>query len=322
MTQWQPTTTHEFRVARAALLKQIRTFFEQREVLEVETPLLSNATVTDQYIDAFETHFDYSSTGKTLPLYLQTSPEYAMKRLLCAQSGAIYQIGKAFRHEGEGRWHNPEFTMLEWYRPGFDHHKLMDEVDALLMACLQTQTSERISYQDAFIKFIHIDPLVATDIQLETAMEKRGINIENASSLDKDTKLQLLFGVAVEPRIGQNVPCFIYHFPASQAALAKINPSDSRTAERFEVYFKGAELANGFHELSNAQEQRERFLDDNNKRRKSGLVERPIDDNLLAALASGLPNCAGVAMGIDRLLMIKTGASHIQDVINFTVSRA
>lgn len=245
-----------------------------------------------------------------------------MKRLLCDQSGAIYQICKAFRHEGEGRWHNPEFTMLEWYRPGFDHHALMQEVDALLIETLGTDAGEIISYQDVFKFRLGIDPLTATDEMLLAKMADCNIDISSPEQLDKDSKLQLLFAMEIEPVIGQERPCFVFGFPASQASLARINTQDSRTADRFEVYFKGAELANGFHELSDASEQQLRFEQDNEKRRKNGQAEKPIDTRFLSALKSGLPQCAGVALGVDRLLMLKIGASHIQEVLNFPVSKA
>ncbi|WP_420934952.1 elongation factor P--(R)-beta-lysine ligase [Alteromonas sp. A081] len=320
---WQPTTTHKTRVARAELLRQIRAFFHSRDVLEVETPVLSAGTVTDEHLDAFNTEFLYANTGKPVSLFLQTSPEYAMKRLLCAQSGAIYQIGKAFRHEGEGRWHNPEFTMLEWYRPGFDHFMLMKEVDDLLHEVLGAiSDSDMITYQNAFITYLGIDPLNSSARSIHQKMLECDIDIDAMEHLSKDSQLQLLFSYCIEPKIGIQAPCFVYDFPASQAALAKISPSDSRVAERFEVYFKGIELANGFNELSEPAEQRARFEQDNKKRALSGLPEKPLDEHFLQALASGLPECAGVALGIDRLLMLKTGVSHIQDVINFPVSRA
>lgn len=322
MNDWQPTTTHDARVARAELLRTIRHFFYSRDVLEVETPLLSHGTVTDEHLDAFQTRFYYSQDGKPVDLYLQTSPEFAMKRLLCDHSGAIYQICKAFRHEGEGRWHNPEFTMLEWYRPGFDHHALMQEVDALLIDTLGTTPSEIISYQEAFITTLGIDPLDITDDTLLAKMVDCNIDISNPEQLEKDSKLQLLFSMAIEPVIGQDRPCFVFGFPASQASLARINEEDPRTADRFEVYFQGAELANGFYELSAASEQEQRFERDNSQRRKNGIAEKPIDRRFLTALEKGLPTCAGVALGIDRLLMLKLGASHIKDVINFPVSRA
>lgn len=322
MHQWQPTTSHANRVARANLLRTIRAFFYQRNVLEVETPTLSQGTVTDEHLEAFTTDFHYGSTGKPIPLFLQTSPEYAMKRLLCADSGAIYQISKAFRHEGEGRWHNPEFTMLEWYRPGFTHVELMTEVDALLTATLGTEPADKISYQHVFLDELRLDPLTATDKELDDKMRSWGIDIDAPDTLSKDSKLQLLFSVVIEPKIGQQRPCFVYGFPASQAALARINPEDKRIADRFEVYFQGAELANGFYELCAPNEQRKRFAQDNEKRSAAGLPAKPIDEYFLSALESGLPDCAGVALGIDRLLMIKVGAPHIQDVINFPISRA
>lgn len=322
MIDWQPTATHASRIARANLLKTIRAFFDARDVLEVDTPLLSHGTVTDEHIDAFETQFDCGVTGKSETLYLQTSPEYAMKRLLCAQSGAIYQICKAFRHEGEGRWHNPEFTMLEWYRPGFDHHALMNEVDELLIDTLNTESGEKISYQQVFIDTLNMDPLSATEDDLIAQLFRCKIDITDPQKLDRDSKLQLLFSFAIEPIIGQSRPCFIYGFPASQAALAKLNENDNRVADRFEVYYKGIELANGFHELSSPEEQRARFMHDNEKRQLALRPIMPIDEHFLNALKAGLPSCSGVALGIERLLMLKISANHIQDVINFPVSRA
>ena len=322
MQPWQPTTTHDARVARAELLRTIREFFYARNVLEVDTPLLSKGTVTDEHLDAFDTQFNFASSGKPSKLYLQTSPEYAMKRLLCADSGSIYQVCKAFRHEGEGRWHNPEFTMLEWYRLGFDHFALMDEVDALLQETLNTASADKMTYQQAFQHYLNIDPLSADDEILLSAMKQHSIDIHSPQSLSYDSKLQLLFSYVIEPKIGIERPCFVYNFPASQAALAKLSSADERVAERFEVYFQGAELANGFHELSAAKEQRLRFETDNEKRKENGLPTKPIDENFLSALDAGLPACAGVALGVDRLLMLKTGASHIKEVINFNVSRA
>ena len=319
---WQPTSTHQTRVARASLLKTIRTFFEDRQVLEVDTPLLSSATVTDVHLDAFQTQFDHAASGKPQMLWLQTSPEYAMKRLLCAQSGPIYQVCKAFRHEGQGRYHNPEFTMLEWYRPGFDHIALMDEVDALLVATLACEPAEKVSYQQVFLTTTHIDPLTISQPDLVSALTHFDIDIAAPQTLNSDSLLQLIFSLVIEPKIGAERPVMVYGFPASQAALAKVNTHDPRTADRFEVYFKGIELANGFYELQDASEQRNRFDTDNKQRLAAGLPEKPVDAHLLQALESGLPDCAGVALGIDRLLMLKTGASSISDVISFPVANA
>lgn len=322
MTDWTPTTSPAARLARAALLKTIRHFFDARGVLEVDTPLLSHATVTDVHLDAFRTDFTHADGPQAQTLWLQTSPEYAMKRLLCAGSGPIYQICKAFRHEGAGRYHNPEFTMLEWYRPGFDHHALMDEVEALLLATLDCDQAERLTYQDAFQRHVGLDPLTVSEQQLVDALTSHQIDINEPDTLSRDTLLQLLFSMVAEPRIGQQAPVMIYSFPASQAALARVNPADPRIADRFEVYFKGVELANGFFELGDAHEQRRRFAEDNQQRAAHQLPRRPADERLLSALAHGLPDCAGVALGIDRLLMLATGASTIEDVLNFPVSRA
>lgn len=319
---WQPCANQAARQARATLLRTIREFFYQREVLEVETPALSHATVTDVHLDPLIAPFDPDHRGQASPLYLQTSPEYAMKRLLCAHSGPIYQISKAFRHEPEGRWHNPEFTMLEWYRPGFSHVELMSEVDSLLQAALKTGPSRMLSYQQALQQYTGLDALSTSDADLIAALPAHGIDIDAPETLSRDALLQLLFSQAVEPAIGQDVPCFIHSFPASQAALARINQVDPRVADRFEVYYRGIELANGFYELADADEQRQRFVADNQQRRAQGLPERPVDEHLLAALHSGLPDCAGVALGIDRLLMLKLDAAHIHEVLNFPVSRA
>ncbi|NMH60373.1 elongation factor P--(R)-beta-lysine ligase [Alteromonas ponticola] len=319
---WQPTASLSNIRARADLLHSVRQFFAARNVLEVETPLLSNGTVTDIHLAAFSTRFEHASDGKTKTLYLQTSPEYAMKRLLCAQVGACYQIGKAFRHEAEGRWHNPEFTMLEWYRPGFNHHQLMDEMDELLQLVLATGSAERKSYQQVFLDQLQLDPLTATTASLQQVLTAHDIDVHGDMALDKDTLLQLLFSYLIEPAIGQQVPCFIYGFPASQAALAKLSQHDERVADRFEVYFKGVELANGFNELSDSDEQRRRFNNDVAQRKQLDLPEVEHDERFLQALESGLPQCAGVALGIDRLLMLKVNASHIEQVISFPLSRA
>lgn len=319
---WQPTATFDNLRQRAELLRTIREFFYQRNVLEVDTPLLSHGTVTDVHLAAFSSEFSHSETGEPETLYLQTSPEYAMKRLLCAGSDSVYQICKAFRHEGAGRFHNPEFTMLEWYRTGFDHHQLMAEMDELLQATLSTAPAEKISYQEVFVCQLSVDPLTASVEALQQKATECGLDMNAGLPQDTDTLLQLLFSMYIEPVIGADAPCFVYGFPASQAALAKVNEQDPRTADRFEVYFKGVELANGFYELANPAEQRQRFLKDNAQRRELGLPELPVDEFFLAALESGLPDCAGVALGIDRLLMLKLGVSHIQDVLSLPVSRA
>lgn len=319
---WQPTARLENLKARASLLKQIRQFFETRDVLEVDTPLLCHGTVTDVHLSAFSSSFSESHTGKVEDLYLQTSPEYAMKRLLCAGYGDIYQICKAFRHEAAGRFHNPEFTMLEWYRLGFTHRELMMEMDALLQLTLNTKPAQQLSYQAVFLQQLGIDPLTASVTELQAVATAHNIDMPSGLPNDTDTLLQLLFSLLIEPVIGAEAPCFVYGFPVSQAALARVNSTDKRTADRFEVYFKGVELANGFYELADSDEQRHRFIRDNDSRRELGLPELPVDEHFLSALDAGLPDCAGVAMGLDRLLMLKLDAEHIKDVIPFPIPRA
>ncbi|EPF2930051.1 elongation factor P--(R)-beta-lysine ligase [Vibrio navarrensis] len=316
-TDWQPTASIPQLRQRAALIARIRQFFAQRNVLEVDTPAMSHATVTDVHLHTFQTQFVGPGYVQGSPLFLMTSPEFHMKRLLAAGSGCIYQLGKAFRNEENGRYHNPEFTMLEWYRVGFDHHQLMDEMDDLLQLVLQCGAAERMTYQQAFLTVLGVCPLEGTMAELKSVAARLGLSDIAEAEEDRDTLLQLLFSIGVEGKIGQQVPAFVYDFPASQAALAKINPNDPRVADRFEVYFKGIELANGFHELDNAQEQLRRFEQDNRKRVEMGLAEQPIDYHLIAALQSGLPECAGVALGVDRLIMLALGYDHIDQVTAF-----
>lgn len=255
-------------------------------------------------------------------LYLQTSPEYAMKRLLCAGSGPIFQICKAYRNEEAGRNHNPEFTMLEWYRPGFDHFQLMAEMDELLTLVLDCPSADKITYQHAFEQHLGFDPLDISLSELKALAGKHGYGDIALDEHNGDNLLNLLFSQHVESKIAQDRPCFVYDFPASQAALARVSPADLRVAERFELYFKGFELANGFHELSDAGEQRRRFEQDNRKRETAELPVIAIDENLLAALESGLPDCAGVALGIDRLLMLALQKQDIAEVMAFPINHA
>ncbi|MCR9582045.1 elongation factor P--(R)-beta-lysine ligase [Vibrio antiquarius] len=316
-TNWQPTASIDQLRQRATLIASIRQFFADRQVMEVDTPAMSHATVTDIHLHTFQTEFVGPGYADGSKLFFMTSPEFHMKRLLAAGSGCIYQINKAFRNEENGRYHNPEFTMLEWYRVGFDHHKLMDEMDDLLQLVLKCGAAQRMTYQQAFIDELGVCPLEGSMAELKTAADKLGLSDIAEPEEDRDTLLQLLFSVGVEHKIGQDVPAFVYDFPASQAALAKINPQDHRVADRFEVYFKGIELANGFHELDNPKEQLARFEQDNAKRLDMGLKPQPIDYHLLSALEAGLPDCAGVALGIDRLIMLALGCDHIDQVTAF-----
>ena len=318
---WQPSASINTLRQRAHIIAQVRDFFYQRDVFEVETPAMSQATVTDVHLHTFNTTFVGPGAADGMALYLQTSPEFHMKRLLCAGSGAIYQMCKSFRNEESGRYHNPEFTMLEWYRPGFDHFDLMAEMDLLLQSVLKTQPSDTMSYQQVFLQHLKIDPLTADIELLRQSAMSYDLGDFVAHEQNKDTLLQLLFCFKIEPKIGQERPMMIYDFPASQAALAQISPQDSRVAERFEVYYRGIELANGFHELADGSEQLARFEQDNQQRIAEGLAAQPIDHNLIDALGAGLPDCAGVALGIDRLIMLALNKKRIDQVIAFDVQR-
>lgn len=314
---WQPSAPLNNLKIRAKIIKQIRDFFFAKNILEVETPLLCHTSVTDPYIQSIPAFFQAHPQENEIKYYLQTSPEYAMKRLLAAQSGPIFQITKAFRQGEVGRFHNPEFTMLEWYRPGFDHHHLMDEMDELLQLILKKNPAERKTYAELFQSFFKINPHEAQVEQLKNIADDFNLQVEGDIQ-DKDTWLNLLMSYQIEPQLGQDKPCFVYDFPASQAALAKIIDG---VAARFEVYVNGIELANGFYELQDAKEQRKRFENNLLERKKLGLPDLRIDENFLAALESGLPNCAGVALGIDRLIMIAADATRIGDVISFDFKR-
>ncbi|EKD71178.1 MAG: hypothetical protein ACD_46C00260G0003 [uncultured bacterium] len=319
MHRWQPAAPIENLKIRARILQRLREFFAKKNILEVETPLLCHTSVTDPYIESIPAMFQSNALKQTY--YLQTSPEYAMKRLLAADSGPIFQICKAFRQGEIGQQHNPEFTILEWYRPGFDHHQLMNEMDELLQFILQALPAERKTYAEVFQLFLQIDPHTASTDTLKRLAHKHDINVQDDIS-DRDTWLQILMSYCIEPQIGRDRPFFIYNFPISQAALAKIVPGNPATASRFEVYFKGFELANGFHELTDAKEQRKRFENNLQQRKILNLADLPIDEFFLQALVHGLPNCAGVALGVDRLVMIATKSSRIKNVLSFDFPRA
>lgn len=323
---WQPSMNWQHAKQRAQVLAKIRGFFSALDVVEVETPILCHATVTDVHLDPFITHYNYSQDSHcevTQVLYAQTSPEFAMKRLLASGYGCCYQICKAFRHEQHGRHHNPEFTMLEWYRVGFDHFQLIDEVAALLRLTLGCQQVERVSYQELFIREVNIDPLTTNRDQLILLISSRNKLSDWLKEEEcVDTLLQFIMAELIEPNIGTEIPCFVYDFPASQASLAKISAADTRVAERFECYFQGVELANGFHELTDVEIQVSRFEFENTQRLKSGKPTRALDKNFISALESGLPACAGVALGVDRLLMLALGQRQINDVISFSIENA
>lgn len=324
---WQPVATFSALKLRAEIIQQIRDFFTARAVLEVETPLLSYNTVTDPHVVGIPAIFKQNGLDEQT-VYLQTSPEYAMKRLLAAGSGSIFQICKAFRQGDLGRVHNPEFTMLEWYRLGFDHHALMNEMDELLQTILKTQAATRFSYAALFEKFLGINPHSASLQELIQCAKNQNIqfvvnpNEKMSMEMQRNNWLALLLTHCIEPQIGHERPVFLYDFPVSQAALARIRHEESPpVASRFEVYFKGLELANGFHELQNANEQRKRFEADILFRKQNNLPVVDMDENFLAALDAGLPDCSGVAVGVDRLIMIALNVNSIDQVISFGFDR-
>lgn len=308
---------------RARLLAQIRAFFHQQGIMEVETPVCSHAATTDPSIHSLVTRYTGPGAPSGVPLYLHTSPEFPMKRLLAAGSGPIYQLCKVFRDGESGRLHNPEFTLLEWYRPGFDHHRLMDEVEQLVQWVLpERRPVRRVSYQALFEQLLGLNPHAATAEQLrDLALQQDVPGIAQLDLPHRDAWLDLLMTHCIEPALGAGL-CFVYDYPASQAALARIRPDDPPVAERFELYIDGVEVANGFHELADGAEQRRRFEQDLQARSAAGQPLVPMDEQLLAALDRGLPDCAGVALGIDRLLMRVVGAEHIDQVIAFPLGRA
>lgn len=315
---WLPAAPLDNLRQRARILQRIRAFFDVRGVLEVETPVLSVAAITDPHLESFATRYSGPGYRECLPLYLHTSPEFPMKRLLAAGSGPIYQLCRVFRQGEAGRRHNPEFTLLEWYRPGFEHHALMDEVAELVAPLLRLAgEAERLSYREAFLRHVSLDPLSASLAQLRECAATHGISGFDAES-ERDVWLDLLLTHCIEPKLGREGLCFLYDYPASQAALARLNPDDPRVAERFELYYKGVELANGFHELADPAEQRARFEAELQARKESGMDTVPLDEYLLASLEQ-LPDCAGVALGVDRLVMLALGADSLDEVMAFTI---
>jgi len=308
--------------ARAKLLADIRGYFQHAGVMEVETPLGSRASGTDPAVEPLRTRYTGPGAPAGESLYLQTSPEFFMKRLLAAGCGPIYQICKAFRDGERGALHNPEFSLLEWYRPGFDHHQLMDELADLMRVAMGRQLPLRkLTYAQAFAP-LGIDPHAATPAELRARASKLGMAEANVLGLpDADSWLDLLFTRYLESGLGREGLCMVYDYPASKAALARIRPTDPPVAERFEVYINGVELANGFHELLDAGEQRRRFQRELAQRGREGKSAPRMDRNLLAALEAGLPDCSGVAVGLDRLLMVLLGKQRIEEVLAFPLER-
>ena len=320
---WRPTAGIEALRLRARLYALVRAFFAERDVLEVETPVLSEAGNTDLHIEAFQLRFNGPVTAGARTRWLRTSPEYPLKRLLAAGIGDCYELGRVFRDGEAGRRHNPEFTMLEWYRVGWDHRRLMDETAALVQQALalvgRHAQLQRRSYRALFREHLGVDPL---SDPLDTLQGALGDVQVDPEGLTRDDWLDLLLTHRIEPRLSDDTLLLLDDYPASQCALARIRPDDPPVAERFELLLGAVELANGYHELTHAGEQRQRFERDNARRIERGLAPRPLDARLLAALDSGLPDCAGVALGIDRLLMVMLGTRDIADVLAFPFARA
>ncbi len=319
---WQPVAGPAVLRSRARMLQNIRAFFTHRGVLEVETPILSSAATTDPNLSSFATRYRQQS------LYLNTSPEYSMKRMLAAHGDAIYQVCKAFRDDESGPRHNPEFTLLEWYRPGFDMFALMDELGDLVGELarshgIEVAGSDRISYGDAFQQAAGLDPHAASSAQCRDCAIAHGIEVPVGLDDDVDGWLDWLLTQLVMPSFAKNRFTYLYAYPRSQASLASLYRDDqgNTVAARFELFYGETELANGFDELQDAGEQRRRFEQENRTRHLAGLPAASIDEYLLQALEHGLPACSGVALGLDRLLMLLLGASTIEQVLAFPFSR-
>lgn len=317
MSHWRPTAEQRALQFRADTLARIRSFFATRGVMEVETPTLSSAGNSDPNLSQWRTTNDF---------WLRTSPEYAMKRLLAAGSGDIYELGRAFRAGESGRMHNPEFTLLEWYRVGWSYRDLAQEVCTLVAHCGDVPgkrwNTHTTTYRSLLLEVVGIDPLRATTQELQAATLAAGISLPESTHLDRDDWLDLLMSHCAQPALPENQLTVVMDYPASQAALARIRPGTPPVAERFEVFLGSIELANGYQELSDAAEQHRRFEEERRRRERLGLPVPPMDERLLAALRHGLPECAGVALGVDRLLAVLLGASHLDEVLAIPHARA
>ncbi len=313
---FRPTANWSNLRLRADMLRRLREFFDSRGFLEVETPILSADTVIDRHLDPFCTN-----VGERC-LWLQTSPEFHMKRLLADGAGAIYQVARVFRQGELGPLHNPEFTLVEWYRPGDGMNEGMQLTGELCEAMLERGPAERISYREAFERYVGLDPHTADSATLATAVEKFGIQPPaTLAQEDRDGWLDLLMVERVQPRLGFDRPVLLFDYPASQAALARVRPDDPPVAERFELFVAGVELANGYHELLDPDELRMRNSRTNAQRIADGKPPLPEESRLLAAMRSGLPSSVGVALGFDRLVMLAAGAKTIAEVMAFSFDR-
>ena len=323
MSDWQPTAALDALRLRARVNALIRAFFAARGVLEVETPVLSRAGNTDPNIASFSLQFSGRTDGAPRTRWLRTSPEFPLKRLLAAGLGDCYELGRVFRDGEAGGRHNPEFTMLEWYRTGWDHLHLIDEAATLVQEALALVSRNagivKLSYRDLYSQRLGLDPMLASEEQLRNALGDIRID---PTGLTRDDWLDLLMTHRLQPSFLNDQLLAVYDYPASQCALARIRHDNPPVAERFELYLGQLELANGYHELAEANEQRARFQHDHAIRQMRGHAEPPLDENLLAALQHGLPACAGVALGVDRLLMAMLGTDRIGDVLAFDFAHA
>lgn len=333
---YSPSGSLEALRARARILAFIRRFFEDRGVLEVETPVLCAAGAVDEHLEPIRATAR-GADGAPRTLYLVTSPEHSMKRLLAAGSGPIYQITRAFRDADRGRLHNPEFTILEWYRPGWSHVDLMAEVEDLVrrilleaieeapqpLRLLAREPFERVTYREAFQRSLGIDPFRDPVAALAEAALRLGVSTGlGRDEAHRDDWLNLLMALSVEKNLGCRRPAFLLDYPPSQAALARVRLGDPSVAERFELYIQGIELANGYHELLDPREQEARFLEANRRREATGRPPLPVDRSFLDALEAGVPPCAGVAVGLDRAIMMAVGARSIDEVMAFPFEKA
>jgi lysyl-tRNA synthetase class 2 len=322
MKDWTPSAAHKALHLRARLNTLIRKFFADRGVLEVETPTMSAAGNTDANIESFSLEFRGPANAGPGVRWLRTSPEFALKRLLAAGVGNCYELGRVFRNGEAGRLHNPEFTMLEWYRIGWTHHQLMDECaelvrDAMRLAGRSVSVRES-SFRQLYHDSLGLDPLTASEAELRAPLAVFDIRAEG---LTRDDWLDLLMTHMIQPTIPSNRVLMVYDYPKSQAALARVRQGDVPVAERFELYLGPLEVANGYRELGDPEEQRERFGRDLSRRQKRGAVQPPIDERLLAALPA-MPDCSGVALGVDRLLLAMMGSERLSDVLAFPFERA
>ncbi len=316
---WAPTASLATLRKRAQMLERLRVHFAATGALEVETPVMVQAGVTDVHLESLQVRrADGARAG-----FLHTSPEYAMKRLLAAGAPDIYQVCRVFREGERGRRHNPEFTMVEWYRLGIDHHALMDDVERLLRTLIEpfrpVGSTRHVTYSGAFQHALGIDPLAIGTVELHQALTAAGIDVPESVAGERDSLLDLAMATLVAARFPSDSITFLHDFPASQAALAQVR---GPVASRFEAFWGELELANGFHELGDAAEQSARFQADRAERARRGQPDREPDSRFIAGLAAGLPPCAGVALGFDRVVMIATGAGSIDEVVAFPVERA